>query len=50
MGVIRIVDVGSRVRRAGCMLGVRRASVMGVGRNVEVDSSDRRAGFRSVCG
>ena len=44
MGVITIVDFDSRVRRACCMLGVRRASIMGVGRNVEVGSSDRRAG------
>ena len=41
-GVGRIVEVGSRARRAGCMLGRRGASGMGVGRIVEVVSTARR--------
>ena len=46
MGVGMIAEVGSRARRAGCRLGVGRASGLGVGWNVEVCSRARRAGCR----
>jgi hypothetical protein len=46
MGVGRIVEVGSRARRADCRLGGGWASGMGVGRIVEFDSRARIAGCR----
>ena len=43
-GVRRIVDFGSRARRAGCRLGRKRTSGIGVDRIVEVGSRSKRAG------
>jgi hypothetical protein len=45
-GVGRIVDFGSRSRRADCRLGRKRTSGIGVGRIVEVGSRARTAGWK----
>jgi hypothetical protein len=46
MCVDRIVEVGCRARRAGCRLGRKRTSGIGVDRIVEVGSWARRAGWK----